>query len=198
MSGDNLTGKSDQWRHEIEALFERTYKAVYRALRASIGAEDADDCLQTVYLHLLEADPPDDIKDFIKNPRGYVYGAAMNQARMLHRGRTRQRIADVPVESLSSEHRRRNEDPRVPALRAALAQMDPDVVALLYMAYVDEVPCGEIAEMQGRTVGYIYLKLARAKYQVKKLMGIQENESETKKDERKAGSTGISSEAFES
>jgi DNA-directed RNA polymerase specialized sigma24 family protein len=137
MSGDNLTGNPEQWREEIEKLFEETHGPVYRALWASIGnASDADDCLQDVYLALLEAEPPKDIKEFRKNPKGYLYRAAMNRARNLHRWRGRQRLANVPLQSLSSEDLRI--DPRVPALRAALAQMDEDVVALLYLAYVDK------------------------------------------------------------
>jgi RNA polymerase sigma factor (sigma-70 family) len=196
MNGDTLTGNREQWREEIRKLFEKTHAAVYRALWASIGnASDTDDCLQDVYLALLEAEPPKDINEFRKNPKGYLYRAAMNRAKDLHRWRGRQRVANVLVESLSNEHV--GTDPRVPALRQALAQMDEDVVALLYLAYVDEVPCKEIAEMQGRSVGYVYLKLARAKYQVRKLMGIQENEHETKKDERQRSSTGSAAEAFE-
>ena len=194
MSGDNLTGNPEQWRQEIAKLFEQTHGPVYRALWASIGnAADADDCLQEVYVDLLKEEPPKDIRNFVKNPRGYMYKAAMHKAVDLNRKRSRQRLADVPLESLSTEHR--GIDPRVPALRAALAQMDEDVVALLYLAYVDEVPCKEIAEIQGRSVGYIYLKLARAKYQVKKLMAIEENERETKKDERQTGGSGIAPEA---
>jgi RNA polymerase sigma factor (sigma-70 family) len=196
MNRDNLTGNREQWREEIQKLFEETHGPVYRALWASIGnASDADDCLQDIYLALLEAEPPKDINEFRKNPKGYLYRAAMNRARNLRRSRARQRVVDVPLQYLSTEDL--GTDPRVPALRKALAQMDEDVVALLYLAYVDEVPCKEIAEMQGRSVGYIYLKLARAKYQVKKLMGFQENEHETKKDERQTGSTGSVAEAFE-
>jgi len=195
MNGDNLTGNPEQWRQEIQRLFEETHGPVYRALWASIGnPSDADDCLQDVYLSLLEAEPPKDINEFRKNPKGYLYRAAMNRAKNLHRWRGRQRLVNVPLQSLSTEDVAT--DPRVPALRKALAQMDEDVVALLYLAYVDEVSCKEIAEMQGRSVGYIYLKLARAKYQVKKLMGIQENEHETKKDERQRSSSGSAAEAF--
>jgi RNA polymerase sigma factor (sigma-70 family) len=196
MNRDNLTGNPEQWREELKRLFEETHGPVYRALWASIGnASDADDCLQDVYLALLEAEPPKDINEFKKNPKGYLYRAAMNRARNLHRWRGRQRLADVPVESLSNEDL--STGPRVPALRKALAQMDEELGALLYLAYVDEVPCKEIAEMQGRSVGYIYLKLSRAKYQVKKLMGIQENEHETKKDERQRSGTVSAAEAFE-
>ena len=198
MSRDNLTGDHAQWRQEIARLFEETYHPVYRALWASIGnPSDADDCLQTIFVRLLEEEgPPKDLKKFIKNPRGYLYRAAMNAATDLHRWRGRQRIADVPVESLRDEDGLKT-DPRVPALRRALDQMDEDVVALLYLRYVDEVPCGEIAEIQGQSVAYIYLKLARAKRQVKKLMGIQENESETKKDERQGSSKAVSASTFE-
>ena len=196
MNGDDLTGNREQWREEIRKLFEETHGPVYRALWASIGnASDADDCLQDLYLALLEAEPPKDINEFRKNPKGYLYRAAMNRAKDLHRWRGRQRVADVPVELLSGEHL--GTDPRVPALRKALAQMDEDVVALLYLVYVDEVPCKEIAELQGRSVGYIYLKLARAKYQVRKLMGVQEKGYETKKDERQRSSTVSAAEAFE-
>jgi DNA-directed RNA polymerase specialized sigma24 family protein len=75
--------------------------------------------------------------------------------------------------------------------------MDPDDVALLYLRYVEEYSCGEIAEERGVTVIAVYMKLHKAKTQVRQLMGFQENERETQKTENERSDTTGLTQAFE-
>jgi DNA-directed RNA polymerase specialized sigma24 family protein len=70
-------------------------------------------------------------------------------------------------------------------------------VALLYLRYVDGLTCGEIAKERGTSTGNVYIQVFRAKIQVKRLMGIQENERETKENELQSGNSGEFTQAVE-
>jgi len=194
MTDENPTGIREKWKQELETVFEKNYRAVYRAVWASVGSEqEVDDLLQTVFLKLLNGEP---VKEFQKNPRGYLYRAAMNTATSLRRSRKAENLAPTPVETMNIAAYS-GRDPRLPAFRAAMAKMDSDDVALLYLRYVDGHTCREIAEIRGTTVVNVWKKLSRAKIQVKRFMGIQENERETKENERQTGSKGDFTPAFE-
>jgi RNA polymerase sigma factor (sigma-70 family) len=194
MTDENQAGIREQWKRELEAVFQENYPAIYKAVCASLGtSQDVDDILQDVFLSLLKGQP---VKDFRKNPRGYLFQSAMNRARNLHRSRKRKRLIDQPIEDLKTAAGS-GRDPRIGPLREALAQMDEDDVALLYLAYVEECPCGEIAKIRGTTLANVYVKLFRAKAQVKRLMGYQENESETQKTKTERRDTTGLTEAFE-
>jgi RNA polymerase sigma-70 factor, ECF subfamily len=194
MTDENPMGIREKWKQELGQVFEKNYPAVYRAVWASLGSEqEVDDLLQSVFLRLLKGEP---IREFQKNPRGYLYRAAMNEARNLRRSRKAQRLVHTPVElmNIAADAGR---DPRLPAFRAAMAQMDPDDVALLYLRYVDGLTCGEIAKERGTSTGNVYIQVFRAKIQVKRLMGIQENERETKENELQSGNSGEFTQAVE-
>ena len=69
------------WDHQI---------LVYRAALGVTGhVEDAEDVVQTVFLHLLDQDIRD---DRFRNLKGYLYNAAVKEAHALLRARLRRRI----------------------------------------------------------------------------------------------------------
>src|SRR5215813_4613190 len=74
---------------ELEQIFREHYQLVYRtACRVTGNAEDAADVLQTIFLRLLRREFPYDLK---KNPKAYLYRAAVNSS--LDTIRSRQRRA---------------------------------------------------------------------------------------------------------
>ena len=62
---------------------------VYRAAYSVTGdKQDAEDVLQTVFLKLIDQGRT---LEFTTNPKGYLYRAAVNEARLLYRTRKRGR-----------------------------------------------------------------------------------------------------------
>src|SRR5207249_8059105 len=67
---------SEPLAQEFEELFRAHYQLVYRTAYGITGRpEDAEDVLQTVFLRLLSRGAPPDLQ---KNPKGYLYRAAVN------------------------------------------------------------------------------------------------------------------------
>src|SRR5215510_1073880 len=82
---------------DFEEIFRKHSQLVYRTAYSVTGSRaDAEDVLQTIFLRLLQRNLP---ADFYKNPKGYLYRAAVNVALVTIRTRKRQRI-DTGVEDL--------------------------------------------------------------------------------------------------
>jgi RNA polymerase sigma factor (sigma-70 family) len=61
---------------EFEQIFREHYPLVYRTAFSVTGTpEDAEDVVQTIFLRLLGRESPPDLK---RNPKGYLYRAALN------------------------------------------------------------------------------------------------------------------------
>src|SRR6187401_3526143 len=76
---------------EFETLFREHYELVYRTAYSVTGNRpDAEDVLQTIFLRLFRRLPP----DFDRNPKGYLYRAAINLSLNIVRSRKRQASAD--------------------------------------------------------------------------------------------------------
>jgi RNA polymerase sigma-70 factor (ECF subfamily) len=61
---------------ELDRIFREHYQLVYRTAYGVTGrAEDAEDVLQTLFLRLLRRGLP---LDLMKNPKAYLYRAAVN------------------------------------------------------------------------------------------------------------------------
>ena len=85
---------------ELEQIFREHYQLVYRtAYRVTGSAEDAEDVLQTIFLRLLRREFPPDLK---KNPKAYLYRAAVNSSLDTIRSRQRRALTDV-AEQLAGE-----------------------------------------------------------------------------------------------
>jgi RNA polymerase sigma-70 factor (ECF subfamily) len=71
---------------EIEKLFREHSKFIYRtAFRVTGNGEDAEDVLQNLFVRIMRRDLP---PDFNKNPKAYLYRAAVNLALNVVRSRT--------------------------------------------------------------------------------------------------------------
>src|SRR4051812_11811224 len=84
---------NEQLPTPLEAIFRENYSLIYRtAYHLTGNAQDAEDVLQTVFLRLLRNEStPDDRR----NPRGYLYRAAVNASLDLVRARRRHSPVDV-------------------------------------------------------------------------------------------------------
>ena len=78
------TGMNQQ---KFEELFRKYRQLVYRAAYTVTGRrQDAEDALQTLFLRLLDQGFS---LELIRNPEGYLYRTAVNEARQMFRARKR-------------------------------------------------------------------------------------------------------------
>ena len=154
---------------DFEAIFRQLSPLVYRTARALTGRpEEAEDIVQAIFLKLIERELP---VVFRKDPRAYLYRAAVNMS--LDVLRTRRRFTfthDVDgLESPSAinpvferEHHRR--------LRAALAELSPEAVQILVLRYVHGYADADIARLLGTSRGAVGLRFFRLRARLKKLV----------------------------
>ena len=153
---------------EFDQLFREHYRLIYRTALAITGrSEDAEDVLQTIFLRLLRREFPPDLK---KNPRAYLYRAAVNASLTALRARRRRlQIHDMDaIQSLYASHDS-NDDTHA-RLIDALSQLNASAVELLMLRYFHAYSDAEIAKLLGTTRGSVAVRLFRARAQLRKLM----------------------------
>jgi RNA polymerase sigma-70 factor, ECF subfamily len=161
---------SEPLLEELDRVFCEHYQLVYRTAYGVTGrTEDAEDVLQTLFLRLLRRGLP---LDLMKNPKAYLYRAAVN----LSLDTIRQRQRDV----LSGEMERfeetvESDDANLleelhKHLYAAIAQLDSDSAHILVLRYVHNYSDAEIAKLLGKSRGGIAIRLFRLRARLKKLI----------------------------
>jgi RNA polymerase sigma-70 factor (ECF subfamily) len=155
---------------EFEDLFEAHYVLVYRTAYGVTGrVEDAEDVVQTVFLRLLQRDKP---HDFLKNPRGYLYRAAVNQSLTIVQTRQRRALTEASEELAATVPARassRAEELHM-KLYAAIAQLNPKAASMLILRYLHNYSDAEIAKLLGTSRGVIAVTLYRSRARLKKLL----------------------------
>jgi RNA polymerase sigma-70 factor (ECF subfamily) len=155
---------------DLAEIFREYSPIVYRTARSVTGnAEDAEDVLQTIFLRLIRSEYSGQLK---KNPKAYLYRAAVNLSLDVLRARSRRAFThevdrlETPLSTSSARfddelHRRLNE---------ALAHLSPDAVHVLVLRYVHNYSDAEISKLLGTSRGAIALKLFRLRARLKKLL----------------------------
>lgn len=150
---------------EFEDLFQEHSQLLYRTAYSLLdNPADAEDVLQNIFLRLIRNGLP---PGFSKNPKGYLYRAAVNAALDAIRARKRHDSTDgvsietVDVTSIEEQHHR---------LAEALAEMDPQAAEILVLKYVDSYKDADIAKVIGTSRGAIAMRLLRSRSKLKKLM----------------------------
>ena len=156
--------------HEFEELAREHYQMAYHTAYAVLGrAEDAEDVAQTVFLRLLHQGTSREAK---RNPRAYIYRAAVNESLNLIRSRKKQILTDEahrfaaeppPAEPAEEIHDR---------LYAAIAKLSPGAAHILLLRYVHKYSDAEIAKLLGTSRGTIAVSLYRSRARLKKLMRV--------------------------
>jgi RNA polymerase sigma-70 factor (ECF subfamily) len=154
---------------DFEAVFNEHARFVYRTAYGVTGShEDAEDILQTVFMRVLGRDLPHDVA---RNPRAYLYRAAVNLSLDTIRMRRRylrvedEKLTELPAPADSTDdliHRR---------LYQAIAELKPETAQILILRYVHDRSDAEIARMLGVSRGTIALRLFRSRARLKKLLG---------------------------
>ena len=151
-----------------DELFQEHASFIYRTAYGITGRhQDAEDVLQTLFLGLLRSG----LSAAAKNPKAYLYRAAVNLSLNLVRKRQREvemDVADLPdvaataPDSIDDEHHR--------YLYQAIAQLKPEAAEILVLRYVHDKSDAEIARMLGVSRGTIALRLFRSRARLKTLL----------------------------
>jgi RNA polymerase sigma-70 factor (ECF subfamily) len=164
------TVASEPFPQEFEDLFQEHYVLVYRTAYGVTGrVEDAEDVVQTLFLRLLQREQP---RDFLKNPRAYLYRAAVNQS--LTVVRTRQRLESTQAsEELATSIPARASDRAEELHRKlyeAIATLNPKAASILILRYLHNYSDADIAKLLGTSRGVIAVTLYRSRARLKKLL----------------------------
>jgi RNA polymerase sigma factor (sigma-70 family) len=170
MSDLALSVKSSSLKQELGQLFREHHKMLYRTAYSLLGnPADAEDVPQTIFLRLLRTGMTPDLQ---KNPRGYLYRAAVNQSLTIVRSRKRHPSTgdfdgvEIPgpvldSNSVEDDHRR---------LAEAMTELDPEAAQILVLRYMHNASGAEIAKLLGISRGSAHIKLFRARARLRKLM----------------------------
>ena len=156
---------------EFEDLFQEHYVLTYRTAYGITGrVEDAEDVVQTIFLRLLQREKPPEL---VKNPRGYLYRAAVNQSLTIVQIRQRRAQVEAGEElavSLPARASSRAEELHR-KLYGAIAQLRPKAASILILRYLHNYSDTEIAKLLGTSRGVIAVTLFRSRARLKKLLG---------------------------
>jgi len=161
------TGMKQQ---DFEALFSKYRQLAYRGAYSVIGNKrDAEDALQSLFLKLIDQGFSE---DSVRDPAGYLYRAAANQARQMYRARKSRDHMDDDVELLRdpASDRHGGEEAMRERLLDAVAQLEPEQADILLLWFERGLRDAEIAELLGKTRGAVGMMLHRAKERLKELM----------------------------
>ena len=156
----------------FEEIFEEHYSLVYRTAYGVTGrVEDAEDVVQTIFLRLLQRDSP---RDFAKNPRAYLYRAAVNLSLTVVQTRRRRALTEESEElaaTIPSRASSRAEDLHR-KLYESIGQLSAKAAQILILRYLHNYSDAEIARLLGTSRGVIAVTLFRSRARLKKLMTV--------------------------
>jgi RNA polymerase sigma-70 factor (ECF subfamily) len=153
---------------ELDQIFREHHLLVYRTAYGVTGSrEDAQDIVQTIFLRLLKRECPPDL---MKNPKAYLYRAAVNASLNTIRSR-RHHVQVEDAKSLekaavSSEAETAEELHQ--RLYSAIAKLDPESGQILILRYVHGYSIADIAKLLGKSSGLIACWLFRARARLKR------------------------------
>jgi RNA polymerase sigma factor (sigma-70 family) len=158
---------------ELETVFREHSRLVYRtAYTVTASAQDAEDVVQTLFMQLLRRGFPPDFK---RNPKGYLYRAAVNHA--LNSVKSRQRQASVvdaarrePAVQATAEEAVDPDADLQARLVTAMAQLNPRAVEMLVLRYEQDASEAEIGRLLGTSRAVVAVTLFRARARLKKLL----------------------------
>jgi RNA polymerase sigma factor (sigma-70 family) len=159
----------------FDDLFRKYCDLVHATAYGVTGSyEDAEDIVQIIFLRLLRRELPPDLA---KNPKAYLYRAAVNQSLTTIRTRRRRPTTgteppDLPSPSDEASHA---EDLHR-QLYAAIAKLKPKNAEILILRYVHNYSDAQIAKFLGSSRGAVALSLYRSRAHLKRLLSISPGE----------------------
>ena len=164
-------GNAGTLTEAFEELFREHHALIFRSAYSITGnAQDAEDVLQTIFLRLLRRGITPDLQ---KNPKGYLYRAAVNVALSILRSRRETAtIEQEPFETPAALVEPRVSDESRKALVNAMAQLKPGAIEILVLHYEHDYSDAEIARILGTSRGTVAVILYRTRARLRKLMHV--------------------------
>jgi RNA polymerase sigma-70 factor (ECF subfamily) len=151
---------------EFERLYCEHSRFIYRtAYRITGNSEDAEDAMQTLFVRLLRRELP---PDFDRNPKAYLYRAAVNTA--LNIVRARKLRSPESIREEASEEPSSAEEQAREVLRRAMTELSPKAAEILILRYVHGYSDAEIAKFLGTSRGTIAVSLFRSRSRLRKVI----------------------------
>jgi RNA polymerase sigma-70 factor, ECF subfamily len=164
---------------KLDDFYREHYALVFRTAYGVTGsAEDAEDIVQTIFLRMLRREfPPESLKD----PRAYLYRAAVNVSLSVVRQRRRHVLTGdsnpfeiaphaIGANPLEELHKR---------LYDAIAELPPEQAEILILRYVHEYTNGQIAQLLRTSRGAVAVKLFRSRFLLKQLVRDSQREKKS-------------------
>jgi len=160
---------NESLEQDFEKLFHEHYPLIYRTAFSVTGiAQDAEDVVQTIFLRLYRRR---ELSILRKNPKAYLYRAAVNEAVSVVRLRRRHILTDdmaqldrpvaanpLPEASLREEFLK------------AVSGLSASAVEILILRYEHHYSDAEIAKLLGTSRSAIAVRLFRARARLKRFM----------------------------
>jgi RNA polymerase sigma-70 factor (ECF subfamily) len=129
--------------------------------------EDAEDVLQTLFVHLLRREQP---PEFRQNPKAYLYRAAVNTSLNVVRARRRNVLTggEGRLEGLASWRQSVAEEKAREDLRTVLSELSPRTAEIFILRHVHGYSDAEIAALLDISRGTIAVTLFRARARLRK------------------------------
>jgi RNA polymerase sigma-70 factor (ECF subfamily) len=169
MSTINVSDVIEALDQGFEEIFRQHYRMAYATAYGMLGnSEDADDVAQTIFLRLLHREFPTDL---VKNPKAYLYRAAVNESLNVIRSRKRS-IVRTDAEPIETPQHSADESAEElhQRLYEALAKLNPGAADVLVLRYVHKYSIADIAALLGTSRSTIAVNLYRSRARLKKLM----------------------------
>jgi len=170
LKATNLKETPNKSRQELEQIFERHYRFVYRTAYGMTGSvEDAEDVLQTIFTRLLARPLPPGLKN---NPEPYLYRAAFNLSLNVLQSRRRHVLADniEPFDRREAVNASNPDEELDRRLQDAIARLNPAAAQVVVLRYVHNYSLAEIAKLLGTTRSTVAVSLFRSRARLKKLV----------------------------
>jgi RNA polymerase sigma-70 factor (ECF subfamily) len=158
---------------ELEEIFREHSRLVYRTAYSVTGSpHDAEDVVQTLFLQLLRRGFP---PDFRKNPKAYLYRAAVNLSLNAVKSRRRRMSVVDPATlelAIAAPHDAHADGNAAleERLVRAIAQLRPRAVEMLVLRYEHDYSEAEIGKLLSTSRGVVAVTLFRARARLKKLL----------------------------
>jgi len=153
---------------EVEKLFREHSRFIYRtAFRVTGNGEDAEDVLQNLFVRIMRRELP---PDFNRNPKAYLYRAAVNMALNVVRSRSRKVSAEAlaEVEDPCFREKSRGESEIDESVRQALGELSVKAAEVLILRHVHGYSDAEIAKFLGTSRGTVAVSLFRSRARLRK------------------------------
>ena len=156
---------------EFEQIYREHAPLVYRTAWGVLGSrEEAEDVLQTVFLKLLRRECPPDLR---KNPKAYLYKAAVTVSLDVLKARRRRPVLVDDIERLevsAPPPGARFDEAAHERLYEAIAQLRAEAAEILVLRYMQNKGIAEIAKGLGVSRTVVAVRLFRSRARLRALL----------------------------